>query len=457
MYLRCDNMKLRPYQKNDVQKLQTKKAFGIFSQQRTGKTPTSLVACQTYGANKILIVCPASMIYDWKDEFEKWLDLPCIVYDGNKDDSWINDWTHGLVISYGSLKSTKAYTGQAELIKSKNPDAIIVDEAHRIKGRTTQVALAINKFKKVPYKLALTGTPSPNEIHDVWAILNFLYPKHFSSYWKFIYKYFKTKSMVSKSGQDFTIPINIKPEMKPVLTRYLSYITIQHKRKDVMQWLPDEPTPKMIRLPLTALQKKYLNELAEWYETEHIITYGELDRLIRYRQICLSPKLLDLKGESPKLKWIQDYLSDYPDKPILIFSRFTTWINLIKEKVPALRVFSGEQSKKERKQLKEDFQSGKINVLAIQIDAGKEGITLDRAECIIFTDVFPPAADIDQAKDRFIPTTRNKADTPKEIITLAMRDSYDEELYRLVAQKKKATSIVNDYKKYINQHKNKGG
>jgi SNF2 family DNA or RNA helicase len=440
---------LRPYQSEDVQKLQTKYAFGIFSQQRTGKTPTSLVACDMWGAKRILIVCPASMLYNWADEFEDWLGRPCLVYDGQKGDDWIDEWTDGLAISYGALKTTTAYTGQAALIKSLTPEAIIVDEAHRIKGRTTKVARAINQFKNVPYKLALTGTPAPNKIYDVWAILHFLYPKHFSSYWNFIYEYFKTKSMRSDGGNKFTIPQNIKPEMEPILTRKLSYITIQHKRKDVMDWLPDEPTPKKIRLPLNTLQKRYIDELSKWYETEHIIVHGELDRLMRYRQICLAPELLELEGGSPKLDWIKQYLADYPDKPILIFTKFTTWINIIKREIPEVGVFSGQVSKKARQILKQDFQSGKINTLVIQIDAGKEGITLDRAECVIFTDVFPPAADIEQAKDRFVPTTRDKADIPKEIITLAMRDSYDEEIYNLVNRNLSITEIVNDYKKYI--------
>ena len=442
---------LRPYQLKDVKNLRKRTAYGIFSQQRTGKTPTALKACENNNAVKILIVCPASMIYQWADEFELWLNKPCLVYDGQ--DNYITNWTNGLVISYGSLKTTKTYKGQAELIKSYNPDAIIVDEAHRIKGRTTCNAKAIFKFKNTPYKLALTGTPSPNKIHDVWAILHFLYPMYFSSYWAFIDEYYKTKSMSSNSGKKFTIPTTLKREMEPVLQRTLNAISIQHKRKDVMQWLPDEPTPKKIRLPLTIEQKKYLDELSEWYETEHIITHGELDRLIRYRQICLAPELLDLKGSSPKIKWLKEYISDYPDKPILIFSKFTTWIEIIKREIPGVVAFTGKVTKKARNKLKNDFQSGKINILAIQIDAGKEGITLDRAEAVIFTDVFPPASDIEQAKDRFIPTTKDKADIPKEVITLAMRDSYDEELYDLVNHNLSVTSIVNNYKKYTSKNK----
>ena len=446
-------MKLRPYQKQDVQILRGKLSHGIFSQQRTGKTPTSLVAADVQGAKKILIICPASMIYDWKDEFERWLDRPCMVYDGHKGDDWIHNWTDGLVISYGSLRTTKLYTGQAELIKKHKPDAVIVDEAHRIKGRTTAQAKAVFKFKRVPYRLALTGTPAPNKLHDIWAILHFLNPDYFSSYWRFIDEYFLTEQFNTRGGREYTSIGPIYPEKKKDLNNIIDAVAIQHKRKEVMPWLPKIEEPKMIRLPPTELQKKYLSELEEWYETEHIITHGELDRLIRYRQICNAPKILNLKGDSPKIKWLKQYIKDYPDKPIIIFSKFTQFIELIKKEMAVpLATYTGGTTKKKRQQLKNDFQRGKINVLIIQIDAGKEGLTLDRAETVIFTDIFPPAADYNQAKDRFIATSKDNASIPKQIITLAMRGTYDEELYSLVKRNISTTEIVNDYKKYKSKY-----
>ena len=61
-----------------------------------------------------------------------------------------------------------------------------------------------------------------------------------------------------------------------------------------MKWLPKKDYIR-IKLPLTSQQAKYLKELEMYFETEHIITQGILDRLIRYRQICLDPGLLNLK------------------------------------------------------------------------------------------------------------------------------------------------------------------
>lgn len=449
-------MKLRPYQEEDVVKLQTKNAMGVFNQQRTGKTPTSLVACQRWGAKKILIVAPASLLHNWRLEYQQWLNTPCIVVDGyskKKRIEQIAQWEHGLAINYEALRQTKTSDGLLDLVLKHKPDAVILDEAHRIKGRTTATARAVQKLSKVEYKLALTGTPAPNRQDDVWAILHWLYPRLFKSYWDFIEEYFKCDDIYVGS-RIISVPNRLKSEKIPGFQQILDNISVQRKRKDVMPWLPDEAPPMKIKLPVSKSQEKHLEELYKWFETEHVITQGVLDRLIRVRQICNSPKMLGLTGEGPKLNWINKYLSDYPDRPTIIFSRFSQWLHYIKEKTKGkVEVYDGSVSLEDRSDLINKFQSGKINVLAIQIDAGKEGLTLDRAECLIFTDVMAPASDIAQARDRIVATTPDKAQIPKQVIELMMEGTYDEELYNMVQANADATSIINDFKQYIKQRR----
>ena len=88
-------------------------------------------------------------------------------------------------------------------------------------------------------------------------------------------------------------------------------------------------------------------------------------------------------------------------------------------------------------------------MLLINLDAGKESLTLDRAETAIFTDKYPPAGDIQQAEDRFVATTEAKANKPHLIIELMIKGTYDEDLYKLVQKNIRETDIINDYKKYL--------
>lgn len=457
--------KLRPYQLEDMEKLKTKKAMGCFNEQRTGKTPTALVTLDSEGHKKILIVTVSSAIFQWQEEFTRWTGRPCVVVHGTKPQrqKQIASWTDGLVISYDALKTipsrikdkftleeTNGREGHIEEILKKNPSAVIIDEAHKIKNPKSAVAKSIFQLSKIERKLALTGTPAPNKPWEIYSILHFLYPKIFANYWPFINEYFNT-SRRTAGGHSFIDIVGFKPGKQFKLQTQLSFISTNRKRKEVMPWLPEKDYTQ-VKLQPTKEQLKYLKDLNKYFETDNnIIVQGVLDRLTRERQICLAPALLDLKGNSPKLDWIKQYIKDYPEKPTIIFTKFTSFIKLLEKELPPGTFCSiiGDTNTKQRNEYKLAFQDGKVNLLLIQLDVGKEALTLDRAETIIFCDKYPPAADIQQAEDRFVATTKERADKPHNIIELILKDTYDEHLYKLVQQRKSDIDCINDYKKYI--------
>lgn len=450
-------LKLRSYQEEDVEFIRQRVTCGIFNEQRTGKTPTTIIACHREKLNKVLIVCPTSAIPIWADEYVRWTrGRPAIMLTGTpeKRKELLNNWERGAaVISYGCLKTTKNTSGMLQQILDKHPDAVIIDEAHRIKNPKSLVTPAVFGLIKVPRRFALTGTPAPGKPHEIWSILHFLEPNVFRSYWKFIEEFFETSRKPGAGGRQYVDIGGFKPGKAEALQRILDRISIQRKRKHVMAWLPQKDYD-IVRLPLTPAQKKYLKELKEVYETETVVVKGILDRLIRYRQICLHPGILDLKGSSPKSEWIMSYLDDYPDRPTIIFSKFTQYLHLLSDELKKNNsikwgMIVGATSVLDRKKAVDDFQSGKLNVLLINIDAGKEALTLDRAVCTIFTDIYPPVSDIQQAEDRMVATTKERADKPHRVVYLAMKDSYDEQIYKLVKQRATATDLLNDYNKYL--------
>ena len=89
--------KLRAYQQEDALFLSQRRAVACFNQQRTGKTPTSLTSLRLKGCKKVLIVCPASMVPVWQQEFEQWYEAPCIALQGTKAKrtKLLSEWTDG--------------------------------------------------------------------------------------------------------------------------------------------------------------------------------------------------------------------------------------------------------------------------------------------------------------------------------------------------------------------------
>ena len=453
------NMNLRPYQIEDARELMKHNSYGVFNEQRTGKTPTSLTAMTAMARGRILIVCTASMLYKWAEEAKTWTDRDVYVYAGSKTHRAVAlsyfeaNPKSIMVVSYDLFKTTKNSEGLKDLIVNKiKPEGLIVDEAHRCVNRGTANFKSLRRLVKIPYRLYLTGTPAPNHPSQVWALLTMIDPKRFTSYWRFVEEFFAIDvQRVSNNASIDSVqkPTDFLPTKEQEFIQLLNKYSIMRKRADVMPWLPPQEPPTRIKLPLTPSQRKYLHELSNFFETDHVIVQGVLDQLLRYRQICLAPELLGLKGNSPKLDWLETYISEYSEKSIVVFSRFTKFLHLAKEKLKCdAGVIVGEVSAKERQDLINDFQSDNIKVLLIQIDAGKEGLTLDQADTLIFTDTYPPASDILQARDRIVATTESR-NKPKEIIELAMAESYDEALYELVDHRIDSTDIANNYIKYV--------
>lgn len=456
--------KLRPYQLEDAAFLSKLPAAACLNEQRTGKTPTALLICDMLSAYRIVIICPTTAMPVWEAEILKWTDgIKIFLCSGTYAhrqkliDTWYatTDVPHALIISYDCLKTTKKIKGHTEEISSHCPDMLILDEAHRIRTRTTAQATAcftLGTHSK--HRLVLTGTIAMNHTYDIWSILHFLYPKIFKSYWTFINKYYITRRESNAAGQTYMDIVCLKNGSEEKIQGLLRLIATQRKRKEVMQWLPDKDHQPILLHP-TVQQQKYLQELTDYFEIAEggIETVGVLDRLIRYRQICLDPSLLKLKGGSPKTDWLNAYLIDYPDTPTLIFSKFTQFITMFAAQHPTLGVITGDTPMQMRGKLVQDFQTGKINQLFLNIDAAREALTLDRAETVIFTDKYPPIGSIEQAEDRFVSTTPDKKDKPHLVISLCLKGTYDEIINRMLQSRKSETDIVNDFKRHIERRK----
>ena len=448
-------MELREYQKEDVAKMLQMDCIGNFSEQRTGKTPTTCASLAQRGIKHVLIVCPASLMYVWKDAWETWTGNNAYVMKSTGDSLGI-PYDTALIVNFEKLRGTKSNDAVAERILHWKPEAVVVDEAHRMKDRKSLTALRLNYFKKVPIRIALTGTPATNRPWDVWSILNWLFPDEYKSYWQFVNEYFE-EEVIWVAGTPHRQPARFKRGMEQILQKKLDAKCVQHKRKDVMNWLPAEEEPTRVMLPPNPEQLKAIDNLINYFEYKDIVTQTVLDNLIRVRQICAAPEILGLKAKSPKIEWLQQYLKDYTEKQVLVFSNSKKFLRLISDKLTeAHDMICGDISPKMRQMIVQDFQNGKFNVLLCQTQACKEGLTLDAADVSIFLDVYPPSADYLQAKDRMIATSPERV-KPKELIHVMMKDTYDVQTYNLVKRNADETAIINDYKNYITERRQTHG
>ena len=472
---------LRPYQQEDLKKLLTLKSAGIFSEQRTGKTPLAINYAIRVSDHKekILIICPPSAIPVWETEWSRWApDYNCLTLLKAKTPAQRAElihtmWKDVLVISYDTLKATARTQGCIQEIKQAAhgmPSIVIIDEAHRIQSRRSASTSAVYAFRNAKYKLALTGTPAPNKPFQVFSILRWLYPEIFTSYWKYIdefYDYVVEKNW--KLGTSYRSINGFKSkELAMQHAQILSQISVQRKREEVMPWLPRKEYQRILLQP-TAAQSKALYNLHKYYEVGDIDVQGTLDSLTRERQLCSCPQALKISSTNPKVDWVISRLKDYPEEKVIIFSSFLKTIEELKEAIDKAlpnrkpECFTGETNVVKRGRIVEAFQRSTPDkefktwsgpsILVIQTQAGKEAVTLDAAETAIFMDKYPPVGSILQAEDRFVATTPERAAKQHNIIELCIKGTYDEKLYRLLELNKSLTDVVNDYKNYLRNEK----
>lgn len=433
---------LRPYQAQDEYYLRHLKNAAVFNEPRTGKTPTLITLVESIRPQKTIVVAPASLIWNWSREFKKWYirgyqDLKVVSGTKVKRKEIYDNFSKGiLVISKDTLKQ------DIDVIKT-NFDVAIVDEAHFLRNYKTAQSKAVFKIK-ADRKYALTGTPSVKHPSDVYGILHFLFPTQYPSFWQFAERYFD----VSQNHLGYTEVGSIKPSRLEELQQLLGIISVQRKRSEVMQWLPDKERTTFY-CEMSNVQKKLYDEMAEYFiaklDEEEVDAPTVLAQLTRLRQLCLEPSLLGFDCNSAKTDALVEYVNDLRE-PVVIMSMFTSYLdrleNIFGESLKVAKI-SGKIDSVEKQRIAEQFQRGEIDVLLCNIISAGTGFTLDRAETIIFTDKAWNPADNEQAEDRITPTTEDKVHK-HHIVSFVCQNTVDERINELLEQKKSLTDLVND-------------
>ena len=170
-------MKLEPYpyQKVGISFLVHNKKGLIGDTMGLGKS------CQALGAfhhlhkegkvKRMLVICPASLKYQWHDEVGKFTDHTSLVIDGTaakRRKQWASSENYDIVIA-----NYETVRGDLDTVKSLDFDVITCDEAHKMKNRASKTFKALIQLD-ADYKFALTGTPMQNRPEEVHALMSFV-------------------------------------------------------------------------------------------------------------------------------------------------------------------------------------------------------------------------------------------------------------------------------------------
>lgn len=403
--------KLRNYQLegfNWLKKLSYLGFGGILADEMgLGKTlqVISLLASE-YAAKKeltSLIITPASLIYNWQEEFQKFApELPLAVVAGTKKerrDLLTASQLKGkiLITSYDLLKR------DIDLYEPIKFDYEILDEAQYIKNHTTAVAKAV-KIIDSQQRFVLTGTPIENKLSELWSIFDYLMPGFL-----YTYKEFKT---------NFEAPI-VKDNDQEVQARLATMVApfiLRRLKKEVLMDLPakvekvsyaefDKKQRDLYNAQVLKLRQMVTNQDDAEFKKNKFELLAELTKL---RQICCDPNLLytNYNGESAKTLAFLDLVKVNLENShkVLVFSQFTSLLALLeqvltKEKITYYKI-TGQTPKQKRLELVDRFNNDQTQVFLISLKAGGTGLNLVGADVVIHYDPWWNQAAQNQATDR---------------------------------------------------------
>lgn len=401
---------LRPYQHKGFEWLSLLAEIGagacLADDMGLGKTlQTITFLCRRLELNsgvRHLIVCPASLIYNWKLELEKFAPgLKAFVYNGQQRnlDEFFRLQGQVLICSYGTLRS------DIEQLHITPWDAVVIDESQNIKNVQAQITRATLQLS-ARCRVALSGTPIMNNTFDLYAQLNFLLPGMFGGQEFFRKEY---ANPIDRDGdkdkikalQQMTAPFVLRRTKEQVATdlpektesvlwcemgedQMAAYNTIKHQIKDSI----------FLDIRTGGLEKNKLNIL---------------QGIMKLRQVCGSPQLLAESNDCSdaiKVDMLMEELNNLKQNKTLVFSQFKGMLHLIADRCRKDNIsffhFDGDTPVAERQAMVNKFQSpeDQTRVFLISLKSGNAGLNLTAADYVFLVDPWWNTAVQQQAIDR---------------------------------------------------------
>jgi SNF2 family DNA or RNA helicase len=394
-----------------------------------------LLAEKKTGEKTSLIICPASLVYNWKEEFRRFAPELCVAAvagTAGERKKQIQSYhkMDVLVTSYDLLKRDIAEYENCHF------EYQVLDEAQYIKNQKSAAAKTVKVIHAV-HRFALTGTPIENRLSELWSIFDFLMPGFLYDYETFR----RELEMPIVKDKDEAASARLRRMVGPFILRRLKGDVLKDlpdKLEEIRYGVMEEKQRHLYDAQVQRITKKVAEESEEDFRKGKLQILAELTRA---RQLCCDPSLVvgNYQGGSAKreacMELIQSAIEG--EHAILLFSQFTSMLELLaadlREKEIPYYVLTGETPKEERIRLMNSFNEGEVPVFLISLRAGGTGLNLTGADIVIHYDPWWNLAVQNQATDRAHRIGQKKNVT---VYKLIIKGSIEEKIIQLQDSKK---------------------
>lgn len=394
----------------------------------TGKTAAAIECAKRVGARRVLYLCPAILKNQVKSEADAWWpEADASVVQGTKPmraGLWASD-ARFLVSNYEQLQH------DLDAVLAYAPDMVVVDECQRLAAPTSKTLKAFRKLDPA-YRLAMSGTPAPNALHEFWNMTDWVSPGHFHrTFWEF-------RSRECRMLSAFPKILGYYDKDK-VQSRFMAKVH-RVRREDVLEL----PPLVEVRVPC-ALGKKQ-REAYERLKAElrlelasgqALTVPNALALLMRLRQMTDLPEALGVDAPSAKTEALAELLDSVSSRKVIVFTEFASVARHLEWKYRSEAVaVTGDTPQGARDAIFERFRSDPKIRLLFLTSAAQYGVNLQAADAVVHYDLPWNDARVDQRVAR---AWRYGQERPVTSYRIVAEDTVDVKMERLIEGKRKAT------------------
>jgi superfamily II DNA or RNA helicase len=401
-----------------------------------GKTVQAMAAAELLarerGIERVLVVAPASVKYQWETEILKFSDRPVQIIEGAlpaREAQYAQPTFYRLINYEFVLRDL-------DQLNSWQPDLVVLDEAQRIKNWESKTSRAVKRLRS-RYALVLTGTPLENKLEELYSIVQFIDDRRLGPPFQFLHEH----RVVDDKGKllGYRNLDRLRDKLAPILLR--------RTRGEVLAQLPVR-TDNLIFVEMSAAQRGPYAEqqqtLARLAQKKYLT---EVDRrrilccLANLRMLCDSTYLYDKETNvSPKLEefaeLMRELLVEGPHK-VVVFSQWEVMLRKAAEVLDRLQIgytmLHGGVPGKQRRRLLEKFRDEPACRVFLSTDAGGTGLNLQSADTVFNLEVPWNPAVLEQ---RIARVHRIGQHRPVRVINLVTRNSIEERVLKTLQLKR---------------------
>ncbi|KAL4471126.1 hypothetical protein ABPG72_006507 [Tetrahymena utriculariae] len=404
--------------------------------------------------NKMIVICPSSLKFYWKEEINKWYRIMLNsskvsqfiqVFQASND--YIEKQTKILICSYDIIQSS------IDKIEKYNAFLGIADEAHYLKNPDTKRSKAITPYlQQLKHIILLTGTPAFAKPQEMFTLVSILRPDVFKNFLDYGKRYCDPKKSNFHNGLDYSGSSN-ELELHFLLTRYMM---IRRLKKDVLNELPNKKRKKVMVSTDSKIQsqiaqilqkvyqnlmnpnQKYQNKPNSYFDGNHGSN--------QFQSLKMCYQLSGLAKNQQVLNYLEELLKSV-DK-VIIFAEHKEILDNIEKfandrKKKYIRI-DGSVRAEERSIRVLSFENNKnISIAILSFGAASQGITLTSASNIVFAEMHWTPAIMQQAEDR---AHRIGQKNPVTCHYLIGEQTLDNMLYKKIEQKLQIVGAILDGK-----------